>query len=120
MIQSIRLQNWKSHPDSKLEFRKGTNVLVGVMGSGKSSIVDGICFGLFGTFPALFSKRIFGTGESGFIFFKAYFLGLRFLTRWLFKRFLALRALILLETLMSLTFFFAGLAATTSFSSTLG
>lgn len=58
MIQSIRLQNWKSHADSTLEFRKGTNVLIGVMGSGKSSIVDGISFGLFGTFPALFARKV--------------------------------------------------------------
>ncbi|MBU0636130.1 SMC family ATPase, partial [Candidatus Micrarchaeota archaeon] len=58
MIQSIQLQNWRSHKDSTLAFKKGTNVLVGVMGSGKSSIVDAICFGLFGTFPALHGRRV--------------------------------------------------------------
>ena len=58
MIQSIRLRNWRSHKDSLLEFKKGTNVLVGVMGSGKTSVVDGICFGLFGTFPALNTRKV--------------------------------------------------------------
>jgi len=58
MIKSIELQNWKTHLDSKLEFEKGTNVLVGNMGSGKTSVMDAICFSLFGTFPALQQRRI--------------------------------------------------------------
>jgi len=58
MIQSIRLKNWRSHKDSLLEFKKGTNVLVGVMGSGKTSVVDAICFGLFGTFPSLNTRKV--------------------------------------------------------------
>ncbi len=58
MIESIRLRSWKTHADSTLEFGKGTNVLVGRMGSGKTSILEGICFALFGTFPALQSRKI--------------------------------------------------------------
>ncbi len=58
MIKSIRLQNWRSHADTLLEFREGTNLLVGAMGSGKSSVMDAISFALFGTFPALERRKI--------------------------------------------------------------
>ncbi|MCW6160195.1 MAG: SMC family ATPase [Candidatus Micrarchaeales archaeon] len=58
MIDAIEITNWKTHKKTKLEFQKGVNVLIGVMGAGKSSAMDAICFGLFGTFPALLSKRV--------------------------------------------------------------
>ena len=58
MINSLSLTNWRTHADTTLEFGKGTNVIVGVMGSGKSSIVNAICYSLFGTFPALKNRSI--------------------------------------------------------------
>lgn len=58
MIETVRLRNWKTHLDSSFEFGSGTNVLVGPMGSGKSSVMDAICFALFGTFPGLQSRRL--------------------------------------------------------------
>ncbi|MEM3841618.1 MAG: AAA family ATPase [Candidatus Micrarchaeaceae archaeon] len=58
MLRSIQLKNWKSHNDTTIEFKKGVNVIVGIMGAGKSSVMDGISFGLFGTFPALARRRI--------------------------------------------------------------
>lgn len=58
MIISISLENWRSHENTYLEFRNGTNLLVGMMGSGKSSVLDGISFALFGTFPALEHRRL--------------------------------------------------------------
>jgi len=58
LIKSIELQNWKTHLNSRFDFSKGTNVLVGAMGSGKTSVMDAICFALFGTFPALQQRRI--------------------------------------------------------------
>ncbi len=58
MIRSIRLLNWRSHQDSILQFGKGTNLLVGIMGSGKSSVLDAISFALFGTFPALERRKL--------------------------------------------------------------
>jgi len=58
MIRSIRLVNWRSHGDSRLEFSKGTNLLVGIMGAGKSSILEGVSFALFGTFPALERRKL--------------------------------------------------------------
>jgi len=58
MINKVHLKNWRSHLDSNLEFTSGTNVLLGSMGSGKSSVMNAICFGLFGTFPDLQSRKI--------------------------------------------------------------
>ncbi|MGV8176492.1 MAG: AAA family ATPase, partial [Candidatus Bilamarchaeaceae archaeon] len=56
MISSIRLRNWRSHEDSSLQFSRGSNLLIGIMGSGKSSVLDAMSFALFGTTP-LVEKR---------------------------------------------------------------
>ncbi|MBD3210518.1 AAA family ATPase [Candidatus Micrarchaeota archaeon] len=58
MLESIRLVNWRSHADSKLDFSGGTNLLVGIMGSGKSSVLEAVSFALFGTFPALERRKL--------------------------------------------------------------
>jgi exonuclease SbcC len=58
MITKLRLKNWKSHLDSEFKFSDGVNALIGIMGSGKSSVTQAVCFALFGTFPALQTKRI--------------------------------------------------------------
>ncbi len=58
MITRIRLKNWKSHLDSELSFSKGVNGIVGIMGSGKSSIMQAISFALYGTFSGLGSRRV--------------------------------------------------------------
>lgn len=58
MITKLRLKNWKSHLDSQFEFSKGVNALLGIMGSGKSSVVQGISFALFGKFPGIQSIKM--------------------------------------------------------------
>ncbi len=58
MIKRILLENWRSHARSELVFSNGTNVLVGRMGSGKSSVMDAISFALFGTFPNVQSRKV--------------------------------------------------------------
>lgn len=58
MITRVKLENWKSHDTTEMEFSEGTNVLVGIMGSGKSAVLDGITYGLFGTVPAVRNRRI--------------------------------------------------------------
>ncbi len=58
MITSIYLENFKTHLSSTLDFSNGTNLLIGKVGSGKSSITDGICYALYGTFPSLSNKKL--------------------------------------------------------------
>ncbi|MDE1865550.1 MAG: SMC family ATPase [Candidatus Micrarchaeota archaeon] len=58
MIESIELTNWKTHSHTTMRFQRGVNVLIGVMGAGKSSVMDAISFALFGTFPTLKSKSV--------------------------------------------------------------
>jgi exonuclease SbcC len=58
MIRCVRLKNWRSHLNSELTFSKGVNALLGAIGTGKTSVLDAICFALFGTFPVLQSKKI--------------------------------------------------------------
>ena len=58
MIKSVYLENWRSHHRSTLEFSKGTNVIVGKSGAGKSSVMDAISFALYGTFPGREARRV--------------------------------------------------------------
>ncbi len=53
MLSSIRLLNWRSHADTTIRFSAGANLFLGPMGSGKSSVVDALCFALYGTYPKL-------------------------------------------------------------------
>jgi len=46
-IKSIKLKNFKSYSNAKIEFQKGINILYGDNGSGKTSIIDGILFALY-------------------------------------------------------------------------
>jgi exonuclease SbcC len=48
MLNEVELGNFLSHSNTKLEFNKGVTVFVGQNGAGKSSIIDGITFALFG------------------------------------------------------------------------
>jgi len=58
MITSLGLKNWRSHLESKFDFSSGTNALLGSLGSGKTSVLDAICFAFFGTFPNLQMKKL--------------------------------------------------------------
>jgi len=58
MIKAIELKNWKTHKHTRLDFSSGTNILLGPMGAGKSTIMDAISFALFGTYPAIQHRRV--------------------------------------------------------------
>src|SRR3989344_1378757 len=58
MITRLKLQNWRSHNESEFKFAKGVNALIGIMGSGKSSAMDALCYALFGTFPTLQKRKL--------------------------------------------------------------
>ncbi|BCU67660.1 hypothetical protein HS7_10970 [Sulfolobales archaeon HS-7] len=48
LVKSITLNNFLSHKQNKVEFVGGINVIVGENGAGKSSIMEGILYALFG------------------------------------------------------------------------
>ena len=48
MITSIELGDFLAHSETRLEFEIGVTIFVGENGAGKSSIIDGITFSLFG------------------------------------------------------------------------
>ncbi len=48
MIKSIFLKNWRTHENTELTFVPGVNVLIGQVGSGKTSVLEGISFALYG------------------------------------------------------------------------
>lgn len=58
MITRVKLKNWKSHKETELDLDEGTNVLVGIMGSGKSAVLDAITYALFGTVPSVKNRTI--------------------------------------------------------------
>lgn len=58
MITRVKLSNWKSHKNTIFQLSEGTNVLVGPMGSGKSSALEGITYALFGTLPSVKNRTI--------------------------------------------------------------
>ncbi|MFQ6073985.1 MAG: AAA family ATPase, partial [Candidatus Bathyarchaeia archaeon] len=47
-IESVELENIRSHVKSKIQFGSGFNCLVGGVGCGKSSVLLAIDFALFG------------------------------------------------------------------------
>ncbi len=57
MLNYLELENWKAHGKTAINFSKGTNIFIGQMGAGKSSVLDAISFALFGTFPGIKNRR---------------------------------------------------------------
>ncbi|MDR2873132.1 MAG: AAA family ATPase, partial [Methanobrevibacter sp.] len=47
IINKIQLKNFKSYADTEIDFQRGTNIIVGENGAGKSSILESISFVLF-------------------------------------------------------------------------
>jgi len=58
MIERTYLKNWRSHVETDIKFSSGVNLLLGAMGTGKTSVLDAISFALFGTFPDMQSKKV--------------------------------------------------------------
>ena len=64
MITSIELGDFLAHSDTKLVFENGVTVFVGDNGAGKSSIIDGITFGLFGKHTRKSNKSLIKRGSN--------------------------------------------------------
>jgi exonuclease SbcC len=64
MLNDVELGNFLSHSTTKLEFNKGVTVFVGQNGAGKSSIIDGITFALFGQHTRNSNKGLVRRGAN--------------------------------------------------------
>ena len=64
MITSIELVDFLSHSETKLEFEDGVTIFVGDNGAGKSSIIDGITFSLFGQHTRKSNKGLIRRGAN--------------------------------------------------------
>ena len=64
MITSIELGDFLSHSNTELEFENGVTVFVGDNGAGKSSIIDGITFALFGQHTRKSNKGLIKRGSN--------------------------------------------------------
>ncbi|MBI4155115.1 AAA family ATPase [Candidatus Woesearchaeota archaeon] len=64
-INSIKLKNIRSFLDQEINFNKGTTLLSGDIGSGKSTILLAICFALFGMSKGFLSgSALLRNGEN--------------------------------------------------------
>ena len=64
MLTEIELGNFLSHHNTKLPFDKGVTVFVGHNGAGKSSVIDGITFALFGQHTRNSNKGLIRRGAN--------------------------------------------------------
>jgi len=64
MLTEIELGNFLSHHNTKLPFDKGVTVFVGHNGAGKSSVIDGITFALFGQHTRSSNKGLIRRGAN--------------------------------------------------------
>ena len=64
MIKTVELVNFISHSETKLDLDEGVTVFVGSNGAGKSSIIDGITFALFGEHTRKSNKSLIRRGSS--------------------------------------------------------
>jgi len=64
MLTEIELGNFLSHYNTKLPFDKGVTVFVGHNGAGKSSVIDGITFALFGQHTRNSNKGLIRRGAN--------------------------------------------------------
>lgn len=54
-IETVTLENIRSHTKSRIDFEKGFNCLVGGLGTGKSSILYAIDFAFFASLQSPFN-----------------------------------------------------------------
>ena len=64
MIKDIQMKDFIAHKDTKLDFCKGITIFVGHNGSGKSSVIDGVTFALFGEHTRKSKKNLIRRGAN--------------------------------------------------------
>ena len=58
MIEEIRLKNFEGYEDAEVNFTGGLNLITGRNSAGKTSLLDSIVYGLFGTVPGIENKLL--------------------------------------------------------------
>ncbi len=64
IIEQVRLRNIKSYDDTTIDFASGNNIIIGENGAGKSTILEGILYGLFGLFPGRTNANLVRRGKT--------------------------------------------------------
>jgi DNA repair protein SbcC/Rad50 len=64
MIKDVQMKDFIAHRDTKLEFCKGITIFVGHNGSGKSSVIDGVTYALFGKHTRKSNKNLIRRGAN--------------------------------------------------------
>ncbi len=64
MINRLCLHNWRSYEDLDLEFRPGTTFVVAPNGVGKTSLVYGLAWGVFGQHSSVVPKECIRAGAA--------------------------------------------------------
>lgn len=67
-LTSIHLQNYRAHPDLRVDFNATFNVVVGINGSGKTSLLKGIAEGLAGLLHGVPNVPVSSLSESGYAY----------------------------------------------------
>lgn len=58
MIEEVRLKNFEGYEKVEVRFTKGLNIITGRNSVGKTSLLDSIVFGLFGTVPGIENRLL--------------------------------------------------------------
>jgi len=58
MIEELRLKNFEGYEDAEVKFTEGLNLITGRNSAGKTSLLDSILYGLFGTVPGIENKLL--------------------------------------------------------------
>ena len=66
MIQSLRLQNFRSYLDASFEFGNGVNIIVGPNGSGKTNLLEAIQMVAIGASYRASDNEMLGFGQEWF------------------------------------------------------
>ena len=65
MIHKLRLRNWRSYEDLDLQLGPGTTFIVAPNGVGKTSLVYGLAWGVFGQHSSVIPKDCIRAGAAG-------------------------------------------------------
>ncbi len=64
LLEKLQLDNFVSHKNTTLKFDQGVTVFIGKNGSGKSSVIDGITFALYGQHTRGHNRNLIRRGST--------------------------------------------------------